>query len=119
MAGAIFLVTVPEIIITSDCLGEGQGTMPKRSKSCLAMKLEIISMAQQARPVLPRRQPLDLVPDIGRDRIADRLLGVVPYLADLDERLLRHLATYVQRSTPFFQAYRRPNPRIRINTSIS
>src|SRR3989304_5173856 len=49
-AGAIFLVTVPETIITSDCRGEGQGTMPKRSRSCRAMKVEIISMAQQARP---------------------------------------------------------------------
>src|SRR3990172_12572744 len=49
-AGAIFFVTVPETIITSDWRGEGQGTMPKRSRSCLAMKVEIISMAQQARP---------------------------------------------------------------------
>ena len=32
-AGAIFLVTVPETIITSDWRGEGQGTTPKRSRS--------------------------------------------------------------------------------------
>src|SRR5574341_961164 len=49
-AGAIFFVTVPDTIITSDCRGEGQGTMPKRSRSCRAMNVEIISTAQQASP---------------------------------------------------------------------
>src|SRR5574341_1951632 len=49
-AGAIFFVTVPDTIITSDCRGDGHGTMPNRSRSCRAMKVEIISIAQQARP---------------------------------------------------------------------
>src|SRR6266540_1585783 len=49
-AGAIFFVTVPDTIITSDCLGDGQGTMPKRSRSCRAMNVDIISIAQQASP---------------------------------------------------------------------
>ena len=50
MAGAIFFVTVPDTIITSLCRGLGQGTMPKRSRSWLLMKVPIISMAQQASP---------------------------------------------------------------------
>src|SRR3990170_7479227 len=60
-AGAIFLVTVPDTIITSDWRGEGQGTMPKRSRSWRALKLEIISMAQQARPKV-RGQREDFLP---------------------------------------------------------
>ena len=36
--------------MTSDWRGDGHGTMPKRSRSWRAMKVEIISMAQQARP---------------------------------------------------------------------
>src|SRR3990170_1729836 len=60
-AGAIFLVTVPETIMTSDWRGEGQGMMPKRSRSWRAMKLEIISMAQQARPKV-RGQREDFLP---------------------------------------------------------
>ena len=49
-AGAIFFVTVPATIITSLCRGDGQGTIPKRSKSWFDMYVEIISIAQQASP---------------------------------------------------------------------
>ena len=58
-AGAIFFVTVPDTIMTSDCRGEGQGTMPKRSRSCRAINVEIISTAQQASPnVIGQRDDL-------------------------------------------------------------
>ena len=50
IAGAIFFVTVPETTITSLWRGLGQGTMPKRSRSWFAMKVPIISIAQQASP---------------------------------------------------------------------
>ena len=48
--GAIFFVTVPATIITSDCRGDAQGMMPKRSRSWCDMYADIISMAQQASP---------------------------------------------------------------------
>ncbi len=52
MAGTILVVTVPETIIKSDWRGVAPTCpmRPKRSRSCLAMKVAIISMAQQARP---------------------------------------------------------------------
>src|SRR6267143_3066620 len=48
--GAILMVTVPETIMRSECRGEAQGTMPKRSTSKREAKVAIISIAQQARP---------------------------------------------------------------------
>src|SRR5438876_6850458 len=48
--GAILIVTVPDTIIRSECRGEAQGTMPKRSTSKREAKVAIISMAQQASP---------------------------------------------------------------------
>ena len=50
IGSAIFLTTVPATIMTSDWRGDGQVTMPNRSKSWWAIWVEIISMAQQARP---------------------------------------------------------------------
>ena len=47
---AIFKVTVPATIITSDCLGEPLGAAPNLSKSYLGIDVCIISTAQQARP---------------------------------------------------------------------
>src|SRR3989442_2140042 len=44
------MVTVPETIIRSECRGEAQGTMPKRSTSKREAKVAIISIAQHARP---------------------------------------------------------------------
>src|SRR5664279_4487124 len=49
-AGAILLHNVPATIITSDCLGLGRNTTPKRSRSYRAAPACIISTAQQARP---------------------------------------------------------------------
>src|SRR6266481_1295222 len=48
--GAILIVTVPDTIIRSECRGEAQGTIPKRSTSKRDAKVAIISMAQHARP---------------------------------------------------------------------
>src|SRR6185295_7809312 len=48
--GAILMVTVPEMIIRSECRGDAQGTMPRRSTSNRDAKVAIISMAQHARP---------------------------------------------------------------------
>src|SRR5215831_15906332 len=48
--GAILMVTVPDTIIRSECRGDAQGTMPRRSTSKRDAKVAIISMAQQARP---------------------------------------------------------------------
>src|SRR3954468_15857510 len=49
--GAILVVTVPDTIITSACLGEGRNTSdPKREMSQRAVPTAIISMAQQASP---------------------------------------------------------------------
>src|SRR5213594_3367226 len=48
--GAILIVTVPETIIKSECRGEAQGTMPKRSTSKRDANVAIISIAQQASP---------------------------------------------------------------------
>src|SRR4026209_2763656 len=48
--GAILMVTVPETIIRSECRGEAQGTIPKRSTSKRDANVAIISIAQQARP---------------------------------------------------------------------
>jgi len=50
MEGAILAQTVPATIITSDCLGEGRGITPKRSKSYREAFAAIISIAQQANP---------------------------------------------------------------------
>ena len=48
--------------MTSLWRGLGQGTMPKRSRSWLAMKVPIISMAQQARPkVIGQSEDLRLI----------------------------------------------------------
>src|SRR3954451_3029886 len=51
-AGAILVVSVPETIIRSDWRGVAPTCpiRPKRSRSCRAMNVPIISMAQQARP---------------------------------------------------------------------
>src|ERR671930_1579762 len=48
--GAILMVTVPDTIMRSECRGEAQGTIPKRSTSKREAKVAIISMAQQASP---------------------------------------------------------------------
>src|SRR6266404_9034780 len=51
--GAIFCETRPAIIIRSDCRGEGRNTSaPKRAMSKREAPIDIISMAQQARPKL-------------------------------------------------------------------
>jgi hypothetical protein len=49
-AGAILLVSVPAMIIQSDCRGDGRKMMPKRSKSYRAAPQCIISTAQHAKP---------------------------------------------------------------------
>src|SRR5215467_9621060 len=48
--GAILMVTVPDTIIRSECRGDAQGTMPKRSTSKRDANVAIISIAQHARP---------------------------------------------------------------------
>src|SRR6266513_3732395 len=48
--GAILIVTVPDTIIRSECRGDAQGTMPKRSTSKRDANVAIISIAQHARP---------------------------------------------------------------------
>src|SRR4030095_2590795 len=48
--GAILMVTVPDTIMRSECRGEAQGTMPKRSTSNRDANVAIISIAQHARP---------------------------------------------------------------------
>src|SRR5574337_758872 len=51
MRGAIFSVTVPATIMTSDWRGDGRKTpAPNRSRSNRDAPVAIISMAQQARP---------------------------------------------------------------------
>src|SRR6266404_5368263 len=51
MTGAILLETRPAIIIKSDWRGEGRKTSaPKRAMSKREAPIDIISMAQQARP---------------------------------------------------------------------
>jgi hypothetical protein len=51
MRSAILVETVPETIITSACRGEAaKKPAPNRSRSLWAMPVDIISMAQQARP---------------------------------------------------------------------
>src|SRR5574337_1570194 len=51
MRGAIFSVTVPATIITSDWRGDGRKTpAPNRSMSKREAPVAIMSMAQQARP---------------------------------------------------------------------
>ena len=48
---AIFRVTVPATIMTSDCRGDARkAPAPRRSRSYRAALVAIISMAQQARP---------------------------------------------------------------------
>src|SRR6185503_4660751 len=48
--GAILIVTVPEMIIRSECRGDAHGTMPSRSTSNRDANVAIISIAQHARP---------------------------------------------------------------------
>ncbi len=48
--GAILMVTVPEMIIRSECRGDAHGTIPRRSTSNREANVAIISIAQQARP---------------------------------------------------------------------
>src|SRR4030095_16702547 len=48
--GAILIVTVPEMIIRSECRGDAQGTIPSRSTSKRDANVAIISIAQHARP---------------------------------------------------------------------
>src|ERR1700691_4251021 len=51
MTGAILFETRPAIIIKSLCRGDGRNTSaPKRAISNRAAPIDIISMAQQARP---------------------------------------------------------------------
>src|SRR5574337_50018 len=51
MRGAIFSVTVPATIMTSDWRGDGRKTpAPRRSRSKREAPVAIISIAQQARP---------------------------------------------------------------------
>src|SRR6185312_2911501 len=51
ITGAIFCDTRPAMIIRSDCRGEGRNTSaPKRAISNRAADMDIISIAQQARP---------------------------------------------------------------------
>src|ERR1700691_5202712 len=51
MMGAILLETRPAIIIKSDCRGDGRKTSaPKRAISKRDAPMDIISMAQQAKP---------------------------------------------------------------------
>src|SRR5580704_14126828 len=51
ITGAILLETRPAIIIRSDCRGDGRNTSaPKRAISKRDAPIDIISMAQQARP---------------------------------------------------------------------
>src|ERR1044072_6005423 len=50
MTGSIFLVTVPAMMIQSDCRGEARKMIPKRSRSLWEAPVAIISMAQHARP---------------------------------------------------------------------
>src|SRR5579863_495632 len=51
MTGAILFETRPAMIIRSDCLGDGRNTSaPKRAMSKRDAPMDIISMAQQARP---------------------------------------------------------------------
>src|SRR3990170_3545718 len=53
MTGAIFCDTLPAIIIRSAWRGEGRNTsIPKRAMSKREAPMDIISMAQQARPKL-------------------------------------------------------------------
>src|SRR5678809_259067 len=48
--GAILIVTVPDTIIRSECLGDAHGTIPRRSTSKRDANVAIISMAQHANP---------------------------------------------------------------------
>src|SRR5437868_6796356 len=51
MTGDIFCATRPAIIIRSDCRGDGRNTSaPKRAMSKREAPIDIISIAQQARP---------------------------------------------------------------------
>ena len=51
ITGAILLDTRPAIIIKSDCRGEGRNTSaPKRAISKRDAPIDIISIAQQAKP---------------------------------------------------------------------
>src|SRR6185312_15290044 len=51
ITGAILLETRPAIIIKSDCRGEGRNTSaPKRAMSKRDAPMDIISIAQQAKP---------------------------------------------------------------------
>src|ERR1019366_4526894 len=51
ITGAIFCETRPAMIIRSDCRGDGRNTSaPKRAISKRLAPIDIISMAQQARP---------------------------------------------------------------------
>src|ERR1022692_3179939 len=51
MTGAIFCDTRPAITIKSDCRGEGRKTSaPKRARSNRDAPIDIISIAQQAKP---------------------------------------------------------------------
>src|SRR5207253_1252432 len=51
MTGAILLETRPAMMMRSDCRGDGRNTSaPKRAISNRAAPMDIISMAQQARP---------------------------------------------------------------------
>src|ERR1700738_797585 len=53
ITGAILFETRPAIIIRSDCRGDGRNTSaPKRAISKREAPMDIISMAQQARPKL-------------------------------------------------------------------
>ena len=60
ITGAILLETRPAIIIRSLCRGDGRKTSaPKRAISKRAAPIDIISIAQQARPkVMGQMEPL-------------------------------------------------------------
>ena len=117
--GAILIETRPEMMSRSAWRGEARkASKPKRATSTREATIDIISMAQQARPkvignsALPRAHADGLVERRGDDRLADVLLEVVALelaaqhllrapLADLELVRARLLALdYLHSSAP-------------------
>src|SRR5579863_5023847 len=104
MTGAILWETRPAMMIRSDCRGEGRNTSaPKRAISNRDAPMDIISIAQQARPnVIGQMEFLRIQLTTLSTVLSTTPSGVgLPYSSSLTTRLPFTISTYGPKSSVF------------------
>src|SRR4029077_16784061 len=97
MTGAILLETRPAMMIKSDCRGDGRKTSaPKRAMSNRDAPIDIISMAQQAKPKVKGQMEFLRIQLTAESRVVSTTpSGVgVPKVNSLTTFLLFSVVTY-------------------------